>query len=99
MINLDKVSKLCTIKGKIIPLTKTEFLLLSFLMDNAGQVFSREEIANNVWNRHINAKTVDVNIGRLRKKLGSYSKNIDTRNGFGYCFTYDEERNNNNSSI
>ncbi|WP_435371686.1 winged helix-turn-helix domain-containing protein, partial [Parabacteroides goldsteinii] len=63
-----------------------EFLLL----ENKGNVFSREEILSRIWKDEVYVldRTIDVNITRLRKKIGPYGKNIVTRLGFGYCFEY-----------
>ena len=68
--------------------TKTEFELLSLLMENRGRVFSRQELINRAWPNDVivSDRTVDVNITRLRKKIGPYADCIATRMGFGYYF-------------
>ena len=50
--------------------------------------YSREEILSRIWKDEVYVldRTIDVNITRLRKKIGPYGKNIVTRLGFGYCF-------------
>ena len=60
------------------------------LLENKGNVFSREEILSRIWKDEVYVldRTIDVNITRLRKKIGPYGKNIVTRLGFGYCFEY-----------
>ena len=80
--------KKVTIEGEEISLTKKEFEILSLLLQNAGRVFSREDILSKVWNDEVYVldRTIDVNITRLRKKIGEYGKNIVTRLGYGYCF-------------
>lgn len=71
-----------------IELTKTEFNLLKFLMENAGRVLSREIILNHVWgyNSEVESRVVDVYIGYLRKKVdkGFKKKLIKNKRGFGY---------------
>ena len=85
-MNLDK--KIVSIEGEDIPFTKTEFELLHLLLDERGRVFSRQELIDRVWPKDVLVldRTVDVNITRLRKKIGRYAKCIVTRLGFGYYF-------------
>ena len=85
-MNLDK--KTVTIDGEEIAFTKTEFELLHLLLDERGRVFSRQELIDRVWPKDVLVldRTVDVNITRLRKKIGRFSKCIVTRLGFGYYF-------------
>lgn len=77
-----------TIDGQEIALTKKEFEILKLLLGHRGNVFSREEILSHIWKDEVYVldRTIDVNITRLRKKIGIYGKNIVTRLGFGYCF-------------
>lgn len=85
-LNLDK--KTVNIDGQDVPFTKTEFELLHLLIGERGRVFSRQELIDRVWPRDVMVldRTVDVNITRLRKKIGRFSKCIVTRLGFGYYF-------------
>ena len=85
-LNLDK--KTVAIDGEDIPFTKTEFEILHLLLDERGRVFSRQELIDRVWPKDVLVldRTVDVNITRLRKKIGRFSKCIVTRLGFGYYF-------------
>lgn len=85
---LDTKRIKATIDNQEIPLTKKEFEILRLLLENKGSVFSREEILTRIWRDEVYVldRTVDVNITRLRKKIGPYGKNIVTRLGFGYCF-------------
>lgn len=85
-MNLDK--KTVTVDGEPVPFTKTEFELLRFLLDEKGRVFSRQELIDRIWPKDVLVldRTVDVNITRLRKKIGRFSKCIVTRLGFGYYF-------------
>jgi two-component system alkaline phosphatase synthesis response regulator PhoP len=85
-LNLDK--KTVSIDGEDIPFTKTEFDILHLLLDEKGRVFSRQELIDRIWPKDVLVldRTVDVNITRLRKKIGRFSKCIVTRLGFGYYF-------------
>ena len=86
VMNLDK--KTVTIDSEEIAFTKTEFELLHLLLDERGRVFSRQELIDRVWPKDVLVldRTVDVNITRLRKKIGRFTKCIVTRLGFGYYF-------------
>ncbi len=85
-LNMDK--KTVSIDGEDIPFTKTEFEILHLLLDERGKVFSRQELIDRIWPKDVLVldRTVDVNITRLRKKIGRFSKCIVTRLGFGYYF-------------
>ena len=85
-MNLDK--KTVTIEGEDISFTKTEFELLYLLLDERGRVFSRQELIDRIWPKDVLVldRTVDVNITRMRKKIGRFAKCIVTRLGFGYYF-------------
>ena len=85
-MNLDK--KTVSIDGENVPFTKTEFELLHLLLEEKGRVFSRQELIDKVWPKDVLVldRTVDVNITRLRKKIGRFAKCIVTRLGFGYYF-------------
>lgn len=86
IINLD--NKTLSIDGHDVPVTKTEFEIMHTLLDEKGRVFSRQELIDRIWPDDVLVldRTVDVNITRLRKKVGPYSKCIVTRLGFGYYF-------------
>lgn len=86
VLDLDK--KTVTVDGEDVPFTKTEFELLHLLLSERGRVFSRQELINRVWPKDVVVldRTVDVNITRLRKKIGRFAKCIVTRLGFGYYF-------------
>lgn len=86
VIHISK--KKVTIDNEEISLTKKEFEILLLLLQNQGRVFSREDILTKVWNdeSYVLDRTIDVNITRLRKKIGEYGKQIVTRLGYGYCF-------------
>ena len=87
-LELNLSSKTVSIDGETVAFTKTEFELLHTLLDEKGRVFSRQELIDRIWPSDVLVldRTVDVNITRLRKKIGVYSKCIVTRLGFGYFF-------------
>ena len=87
-ITLDLKAKTVTLDGEGLVCTKLEFELLSFLLQHPGTVFSREDLLKYCWPQDVLVldRTVDVNITRLRKKIGHYGKHIKTRVGYGYCF-------------
>lgn len=86
VVNLSK--KTVSIDGEEVPFTRTEFELLRLLLEERGRVFSRQELIERVWPKDVLVldRTVDVNITRLRKKIGRFAKCIVTRLGFGYYF-------------
>ena len=87
-LTLDMNGKKALVDGNDAELTKTEFEVLRILVSDIGHVFTRDEILGKVWPDDVVVlgRTVDVNITRLRKKLGKYGNNISTRHGYGYCF-------------
>ncbi|MBP3548953.1 MAG: response regulator transcription factor [Rikenellaceae bacterium] len=87
-LQLDLEFKRCTVDGEEIKLTRKEFELLAYLISHRGQICSREQILNRVWSNEVVVldRTIDVNITRLRSKIGAYGSYIVTRSGFGYGF-------------
>ena len=85
---IDITKKKVSIDGEEVPLTKKEFEILFLLLQNKGRVVSREDILSRIWSDEVYVldRTIDVNITRLRKKIGTYGKRIVTRLGYGYCF-------------
>lgn len=85
---LDQESKTCRIDGEEVALTKKEFDILFLFLSNPDKIFSRDEILDKIWDKNIYVvdRTIDVNINRLRKKLGDYERNIITKQGYGYGF-------------
>lgn len=85
---IDTTKKKASIDGEEVQLTKKEFEILLLLVQNKGRVFSREDILARIWSDEVYVldRTIDVNITRLRKKIGEYGKRIVTRLGYGYCF-------------
>ena len=87
-LRLDTIKKCCHIDGEEVVLTKTEFEMLLLLVQNPGVIFSRDEILDKIWRYDgvVLDRTVDVNINRLRRKLGRYEQHIITKLGYGYGF-------------
>ena len=87
-IMLDLNTKTVTLDGQLLVCTKQEFELLSFFLQHPDRVYSREDLLKYCWPHDVLVldRTVDVNITRLRKKIGHYGKHIKTRVGYGYCF-------------
>ena len=87
-LELNVETKRAYVDGMDISLTKKEFEVLCMLMTRPGRVYSREEILAHVWPDDVNVleRSIDVNMARLRKKLGEYANNVVSRSGYGYCF-------------
>ena len=87
-LRLDLEFKRCTIDGEDVKLTRKEYELLAYLISHRGKICSREQILGRVWSDEVVVldRTIDVNITRLRSKIGAYGSYIVTRSGFGYGF-------------
>lgn len=87
-LKLDLKKKSTEIAGKNINLTRKEYEILSLLLKNLDQYISRDEILKRIWKDDVivTERNVDVNIARLRKKIGAYGKCIKGKSGYGYCF-------------
>ncbi len=87
-ITLDLNAKTVKLDGQTLMCTRLEFELLSFFLQHPNRVYSREDLLKHCWPQdvHVLDRTVDVNITRLRKKIGRYGEQIKTRVGYGYCF-------------
>ena len=89
-LDLDRVTRLVRRSDRIIHLGPTDFRLLEYMLERPGRVFSRAQLLDLVWGRsaEIDERTVDVHIGRLRKRLskGRERDPIRTVRGAGYAF-------------
>ncbi len=87
-LSIDLSHKSVTVDGETVALTKTEFELLALLLSHRGKVLSRQDILDSVWPQDVivTDRTVDVNVTRMRKKIGRYGQMIVSRQGFGYVF-------------
>jgi DNA-binding response OmpR family regulator len=84
--DFDAVS--VAVDGEPVRLTRREFELLRYLVENRNRVLSRDRLLERVWgyDRSIETRSVDVHVGRLRAKLGAASQQIETVVGLGYRF-------------
>ncbi|MGD9904951.1 MAG: response regulator transcription factor [Vicinamibacterales bacterium] len=76
------------VDGEPVKLTRREFELLRYLVENRNRVLSRDRLLERVWgyDRLIETRSVDVHVGRLRAKLGAAGRQIETVVGLGYRF-------------
>ena len=87
-MKVDVDRKMVSIDSEAIALTRKEFEILALLLRNKGKFISRQEILDRIWSNDVivTERNVDVNIARLRKKIGDYGSQIIGRSGYGYCF-------------
>ena len=90
-IDFDAVS--VRVSGAAVKLTKREFELLRFLVENRNRVLSRDRLLERVWgfDRQVETRSVDVHVGRLRGKLGHAGRRIETVIGMGYRFVENDQ--------
>jgi two-component system phosphate regulon response regulator PhoB len=84
--DFDAVS--VSVDGAAVRLTRREYELLRFLVENRNRVISRDRLLERVWgyDQSIETRSVDVHVGRLRAKLGPVGSQIETVVGLGYRF-------------
>ena len=77
-----------SVNGEAIRLTRREFELLRYLVENRNRVLSRDRLLERVWgyDRFVETRSVDVHVGRLRGKLKEAGRQIETVVGLGYRF-------------
>ena len=80
--------KVCLVDGEEVKLPKKEFEILLKLVRNIGRIFTREEILKEIWPEEVVVldRVVDVNVTRIRQKIGRYGKHLKSRSGYGYGF-------------
>ncbi len=90
-IEINKTDYTVKVDKEDVFFPRKEFEILAFLTANPNKVFSREFLLNRIWQEdtYVVDRTIDVHIGRIRKKLGNYSKYIKTVVGVGYKFIVD----------
>ncbi len=89
-IRIDREAAEASVDGKPLHLTKTEFELLTLLVQNPNRIFTREELLEKIWGKESEqTRTVDVYISRLRKKLGSKGHLLKTLPRLGYKLSSD----------
>ncbi len=91
-LDLDRVTRLVRRGDRFIHLGQTDFQLLEYLLERPGRVFSRSRLLDLVWGRsaEIDERTVDVHIGRLRKRLSKGRERDPIRTVRGAGYTFDE---------
>jgi DNA-binding response OmpR family regulator len=89
-IDLDTIRKRLIINEERVELTKKEYEILKTLLENQGKVFSREDLLMRIWGQDVivTERTVDVNITRLRTKLGQFGSSLKNKTGYGYFFEF-----------
>jgi two-component system alkaline phosphatase synthesis response regulator PhoP len=89
-IDLDTARKRLIINDERVELTKKEYEILRTLLENQGKVFSREDLLTRIWGQDVivTERTVDVNITRLRAKLGQFGSSLKNKTGYGYFFEF-----------
>lgn len=92
-VQIDYDAKEMTIGEDTIPLTRTEFDIITLLASNPNRIYEREDIIDHIWKDapYITERTVDVHIRRLRKKMGERASLILSRPGYGYRFNNPEK--------
>ncbi|MBR9881056.1 response regulator transcription factor [Halomonas sp. OfavH-34-E] len=87
-VQFDREALCLKVDGEVVELSTKERDLLALLLGNAGRVMSRERILNAVWglNEDPMTNTVDVYVGRVRRKLGDHASRITTVRGAGYRY-------------
>lgn len=87
-LTVDMKKMEISVEGRIINFTRKEFEILVLLLRNMDNYLSRDEILSRIWDEDVivTERNVDVNIARLRKKIGVYGQNIKGKSGYGYCF-------------
>ena len=87
-LNADFDAVSVAVDGAAVRLTRREFELLRYLVQNRNRVISRDRLLERVWgyDRLVETRSVDVHVGRLRSKLGTAGRQIETVVGLGYRF-------------
>lgn len=87
-VRIDLQKKMVYVDGESVVFSKKEFEVLSLLAMHPGQIYSRENIIDELWKDapYVLDRTVDVHIARIRSKLGSRKNYLTNRTGYGYVF-------------
>ena len=87
-LEMQPNNKKVLVDNNEVAFTRKEYEILKLFLENKNRLFTRDEILVRIWSNEVIVldRTIDVNITRLRKKIGRYEKNIVTRLGYGYCF-------------
>jgi two-component system phosphate regulon response regulator PhoB len=87
-LKMNVMNKQVLLHEKEIQFTRKEFEILKLFLENKNKIFSREELLSRIWaaDAFVLSRTIDVNITRIRKKIGLYGQHVVTKLGAGYCF-------------
>lgn len=87
-VKIDLQTKMVYVSGEAVVFSKKEFEILSLLASHPGQIYSREDMINELWKDapYVLDRTVDVHIARIRSKLGTCKNYLTNRTGYGYVF-------------
>ena len=87
-VTIDRERKTVTVGGQPVQFSKKEFEILNLLASEPGKIFSRDDLITELWKDapYVLDRTVDVNIARIRAKLGTCKGYLTNRSGYGYTF-------------
>lgn len=85
-LSLNDDTKSCIIDGNEVNLTKREYQLLKFFLENPNYIYTRKELIEKFWDHKGSERAVDSTISRLRKNIKQYGSNIVTKISYGYYF-------------
>lgn len=87
-LSVNRSKRVFIVDGRELTMPRKEYEILLTLVTNRGRVYSREELMRAVWSDDVivSDRVIDVNINRIRQKIGSYGRHIVTRSGYGYGF-------------
>jgi DNA-binding response OmpR family regulator len=94
LLTVDFDAASVSVGETVVKLTRREFELLAFLVENRNRVITRDRLLERVWgfDSSVETRSVDVHIGRLRGKLGRVGRRIETVIGMGYRFVEGDDR-------
>lgn len=90
-LQLSRRTHVCMVDGEEVRMPRKEFEILFRMLSDRNRVFSRAELLSEVWPGEtvVADRAVDVNVTRIRQKIGRYGRHIITRSGYGYGFMDD----------
>lgn len=90
-LQLSRRTHVCMVDGEAVRMPRKEFEILFRMLSDRNRVFSRAELLSEVWPGEalVADRAVDVNVTRIRQKIGRYGRHIITRSGYGYGFMDD----------
>lgn len=85
---LSTSNKVCMVDGQEVKMPRKEFEILLKLLSSPGRIFTRGELLKEIWTDEVIVldRVIDVNIARIRQKIGAYGRHIVSRSGYGYGF-------------